>query len=260
MQDEGNIVVPLTLAPYGSQLIVFREAEPHPHYTQIITEGEHPPILEFTKEGIQLWENGSFILEDESQSTVINNFIGTQILDGPWELHFPADWGAPEKIVISELSSWTNSALGGVKYFSGTATYRLTFQNALTEDPSGQLRIYLDLGDLSKVGEVWLNGIDLGISWSKPYRFDITNIIKPGDNSLTVEVANTWSNRLTGDAITGESYTHSNINRTIIPIEGMIPGDQTRIPWADVPLIKSGLFGPVKLESIVRQESSFGKL
>lgn len=259
-QGAGKILIPLTLAPYGSQLIVFREAEPLPHYTQIRTDGEHPPILEFTKGGIQLWENGSSILEGESRTTVIHNSIGTLILDGPWELHFPADWGAPEKITLSELSSWTNSAQEGVKYFSGTATYRLTFQYDLAEDPSGQLRIYLDLGDLSKIGEVWLNGTHLGISWTKPFRFDVTNVIRSGENFLAIEVANTWSNRLTGDAITGESYTHTNINRTIIPVEGMIPGDQTRIPWADVPLIKSGLLGPVKLESIVRQESCLEKL
>lgn len=250
-QGAGNIVLPLTLAPYGSQLIVFRQADPLPHYSEISSDKEHPPLLKFTKDGFQLLENGTSTLRDESKSKVINNIIQTQTLDGDWELFFPPNWGAPEKMELSELSSWTNSDVEGVKYFSGTATYRLTFQYDTASFPTGNREINLDLGDLSKVGEVWLNGKHLGISWSKPYRFDITDIIKSEENNLTIEVANTWSNRLTGDAITGENYTNSNIKRTIIPVEGMVPGDQSRIPWADVPLIESGLFGPVKLESIV---------
>jgi hypothetical protein len=86
-------------------------------------------------------------------------------------------------------------------------------------------------------------------SWTKPYRFDVTSIIESGDNNLIVEVANTWSKRLTGDAITGENYTNTNISNTVLPTEGMSSGDQTRVPWADVPLIESGLMGPVKIVS-----------
>lgn len=67
-------------------------------------------------------------------------------------------------------------------------------------------------------------------------------ILKNGDNVLTVEVANTWSNRLTGDAVTGQNYTNTNISTTIVP--GL---DKIYIPWKEVPLIRSGLFGPVKL-------------
>jgi len=78
----------------------------------------------------------------------------------------------------------------------------------------------------------------------------VTNYIKPGDNYLVVEVSNTWSNRLTGDAISGEDFTNTNITNTIVPVKGLLPGDQTRVPWADVPLIESGLLGPVKIISV----------
>jgi hypothetical protein len=37
---------------------------------------------------------------------------------------------------------------------------------------------------------------------------------------------------------------------TIIPSEGILEGDKTRYPWKDVPLIESGLLGPVKVEVI----------
>jgi hypothetical protein len=91
---------------------------------------------------------------------------------------------------------------------------------------------------LSKVGEVWLNGQRLGITWTKPFRFDITGLLKTGDNTLTIEVANTWSNRLTGDAITGQKYTSTNI--TVVD----------KVPWAKLPLLESGLLGPVGIRVI----------
>lgn len=115
----------------------------------------------------------------------------------------------------------------------------------INRDPKG--KIFLDLGEVAKVGEVWLNGKRLGITWAKPHRFDVTELLKPGENTIRVEVANVWSNRLKGDAVTGEKFTNSNIKRTIIPAPTIETGDQTRVPWAKVPLIKSGLIGPVQL-------------
>jgi hypothetical protein len=106
-------------------------------------------------------------------------------------------------------------------------------------------KIYLDLGNLSHVGEVWLNGQSLGITWAKPYRFDITKILKPGPNMLVVEIANTWSNRLVGDAKTGEKYTSTNISSTVVKNGFFISA-----PWAEVPLIDSGLLGPVTLVTV----------
>jgi hypothetical protein len=107
---------------------------------------------------------------------------------------------------------------------------------------TGHQKIYLDLGDLSNIGEAWLNGKSLGITWTKPYRFDISDAILAGDNVLVVEIANTWSNRIVGDAVRGEKFTSTNI--TITNIKGL---NKIYVPWAQVPLIESGLFGPVKI-------------
>jgi hypothetical protein len=95
------------------------------------------------------------------------------------------------------------------------------------------------------VGEVWLNGQPLGITWAKPYRYEITGIIHPGENELKIEIANTWSNRIVGDAVRGEKYTTTNIRDT--NIKGLYG---TYMPWKEVPLIKSGLFGPVSIITI----------
>jgi len=249
-QNNEYINMPVTLAPHGSQLITLRKTDPIPHYTRITTDGQHPPLLEFTNDGILLLKNGMVELKMQNQSKTINNKIPSQVLDGAWELFFPGNWGAPPKAIFPELTSWTNSELAGIKYFSGTATYKKTFQYHIKSDSSDNQKIYIDLGNLSKVGEVWLNDRHVGITWSKPYKLDVTNIIKPGENNLTIEVSNTWSNRLTGDAITGKNYTNTNILKTVIAKKGILPGDQTRVPWAEVPLIESGLLGPVSINTI----------
>ncbi len=80
-------------------------------------------------------------------------------------------------------------------------------------------------------------------------KFDITNVIKNGGNTLTIEIANIWSNRLTGDAITGEKYTDTNILNTIVPGSNIWLANKTRVPWAKVPLLESGLLGPVSIQT-----------
>jgi hypothetical protein len=246
-QHEEHITLPISFAPYGSQLIVFKKSTPLPHYAQISSDSKNPPLLEFTDDGFTLLEEGTCEITDQSESEIITQSILKTVLDGGWELSFPDNWGAPANVELPALQSWTDSEISGVKYFSGTATYKKTFQYEMASNPSENQKIYLDLGEVSKVAEVWLNEQYLGIAWAKPYKFEVTHILKSGENNLNIEVANTWSNRLKGDAITGDNYTNSNIKNTIIPVEGMLPGDQTRVPWADVPLIESGLLGPVQL-------------
>ena len=248
-QKNEYINIPVTLPPFGSQLIVFKKGKLQPHYSQITDNSQYPPLLQFTNSGIVLLKDGTIKLKGQNQSETINNNIQTQTIKGSWELSFPDNWGAPKKIDLPKLISWTNSKIDGIKYFSGTATYKKTFHYKIKSNSTTNQRIYLDLGSLSKVGEVWLNDQRLGITWAKPHKFDITDIIKYGDNKLIVEIANTWSNRITGDAITGENYTNSNITKTIVATKGVNPSDQTRVSWVDVPLIESGLMGPVSIKT-----------
>ena len=247
-QNNEYTELPLILPPYGSILLVFKKSEIESHYTEIAGAGQYPPLMEFTKDGICLLQNGNVTMKKQDESVTIQNENRSFNLDGPWDVAFTKGWGAPEKVTFPKLISWTNSEIEGIKYYSGTATYKKVFRYKL-ESMKGR-KIYLDLGEVSKVGEVWLNGERLGVTWAKPHRFDVTTILHSGENTLTVEVANTWSNRLTGDALTGKKYTNTNIHSTMIPAPTIQTGDQTRYPWAKVPLIQSGLLGPVLLKTI----------
>jgi hypothetical protein len=143
-------------------------------------------------------------------------------------------------VTLSELKSWTEHEHPGVRYFSGTARYEREIEIPEAWLQGGK-RLYLDLGRLWAVGEVRLNGRPLGIAWKPPYRIEVSAAARPGRNRLEIEIANTWSNRLVGDARSPgrPRYCRTNVTGSGTP----------RRAWRDVPLHESGLFGPVRLIS-----------
>ena len=206
-------------------------------------------MFEYTKDGLHFLENGNFTLTSTDQTVEIENMISHYPLEGDWSVSFTKGWGAPEKTLFPKLFSWTDSEIEGIKYYSGIGSYEKSIE--FNEDPTTTGNNYfLDLGRVSKVAEVWINGEHLGISWTEPHRFEITDKLQQGEYVIRVEIANTWSNRLTGDALTGEKFTNTNIKPTIIPARTMETGDQTRYSWEKVPLIESGLLGPVTIQAI----------
>ena len=170
----------------------------------------------------------------------ITNVTPPLEIRGPWEISFPPKWGAPEKIQLDQLASWTDSTNSGVKYFSGTTTYTKNFDwvdNAENGRRTGQ--IWLDLGEVQVMAMVKLNGHDLGILWKPPFRVEAADALRPGGNTLEISVANLWPNRMIGDAAlpAAERFTWSSWE-----------------PFRkDTPLLKSGLLGPVRLEVQVKK-------
>jgi hypothetical protein len=119
-------------------------------------------------------------------------------ISGPWELRFPPNWGAPIRVALDRLISWSEHGDPGVKYFSGQATYTKTI-TVPGEMIGKDRRIYLDLGKVQVIAKVKLNGQDLGILWKPPYRQDVTGVLRAGGNTLEISVANLWINRMIGD-------------------------------------------------------------
>jgi hypothetical protein len=153
-------------------------------------------------------------------------------VEGAWNVSFQADRGAPARITLDKLLSWSENSDSGVKYFSGTATYAKTVDApADWFKPGAQL--WLDLGDVKNVAEVSINGKPLGILWKPPFRADMTGALKPGANSVEIKVTNLWVNRVIGDQQTDvtQKYTYTAL----------------RFYRANSKLLPSGLLGPVKV-------------
>jgi hypothetical protein len=153
------------------------------------------------------------------------------IVDGPWKLIFPPNWGAPSETGFPALMSWTQSAEAGVKYFSGRAIYHKQI-----DAPKGCFKpgakVLLDLGMVKEIAEVAVNGKSVGgIQWKPPFVVDVTGALKPGTNELSVKVTNLWPNRMIGDLQPGATKTYT--------------WTDFRPFKANSPLLESGLLGPV---------------
>jgi Glycosyl hydrolases family 2, sugar binding domain./F5/8 type C domain. len=160
-------------------------------------------------------------------------------LTGPWSISFPPDRGAPESITLPSLVSWTENTDAGVKYFSGTATYRTSVQVPAGWTADGA-RVLLDLGAVKNVAEVRVNGRPAGIAWKAPFRVDVTDALKIGVNTVEIGVSNLWPNRLIGDKQPGVTRKYA-----------FAVSDPYR---ADSPLLPSGLLGPVQLFRVTRPQ------
>jgi hypothetical protein len=192
--------LPLQFAPYGSLFVVFRKPAASPATPN--AQGNFPA------------------------------FGAPHEITGSWTVQFDPKWGGPESVVFEHLVSWTQRPEEGIKYFSGTATYRKTFDLPETLCRPGQ-HLALDLGEVKNLAEVRLNGHRLGILWAMPFRVEVTDAIKPVGNELEIEVVNFWPNRIIGDQFLppDKRFTRTNIRKLT----------------KDTPLVESGLLGPVRL-------------
>jgi len=162
-------------------------------------------------------------------------------IKGSWTLRFTKNWGAPEQTQLDNLVSWTDNSDPGIKYFSGTASYHNKIY--ISEEEYGSEKpIYLDLGEVFDVAEVFINNTSAGILWTKPFILDIREFIKTGDNDLRIDITNMWVNRLTGDMELPPEKRFCKTNQPFIRKDNWVGGgDET------YHLQKAGLLGPVKL-------------
>lgn len=164
--ENGRTVVTLDFSPSGSAFVVFRRAGNGTRGT-----------------------NGT------------NATVASVPIQGPWQVSFPVDWYTGGKVVKSftwpVLKDWTSDEDPDVKYFSGTATYRVSCPAPRV--PSGS-RVLLDLGEVKDFAEITVNGRKYPPLWRPPFRVDATDAVATRETvDLEIRVTNLWPNRLIGD-------------------------------------------------------------
>lgn len=235
---EGFTYVTLDLAAASSIFVVFAEGPKRESLT-----GRPPEsmlITELTGAGgaAVSWENGSHALRTASgrnANVSVKDMPPPIEISSPWQVIFPPQRGAPPEVTMKQLTDWTQHADAGVRYFSGTATYRNEFTAPHQKDTTAPLM--LDLGRVHDVAVVRINGQDVGTLWKEPYRIDISAFVRPGANRLEIAITNQWNNRLVGDAQAGvqNRITHTNLASKF---------------QAKSPLLPSGLLGPVAIKAV----------
>ena len=155
---------------------------------------------------------------------------------GPWEVQFSPSRGVAEKATFVKLEDWTQRPEDSIKHFSGKATYRTTFQwNGPAPTANNHTRATLDLGKVRDLATVRVNGQSLGTVWLAPWRVDITPALKPGSNTLEIDVVNVWNNRLVGDAA--------------LPADKRPTFLAAQTVNKNSPLLPAGLLGPVTIQT-----------
>ncbi|MCX6880373.1 MAG: glycosyl hydrolase [Verrucomicrobia bacterium] len=207
---DGCTEVPLEFAPHQSWFVVFRNAAtPQP------IDGNFPAVKPL------------------------------EAIAGPWQVQFDPQWIYPAAALSAEqrtgafvfdaLDDWSKRPEEGIKYYSGTAVYRKSFDFAKSAttpgDKGAEKRMFLDLGVVKDIARVKLNGRDLGVVWCHPWRVEITEALRIGENRLEIEVTNLWPNRLTGDSKLPAEQRRTQTN---IGVNAVLP---------------SGLLGPVVLKA-----------
>jgi hypothetical protein len=87
------------------------------------------------------------------------------------------------------LGDWSD--IDGLRAYSGGAWYRKSF---FIEEIPGDTRIEIDLGKVVSSAAVYINGIVADTKVAPPWKFDITKLVRKGDNQLEVLVYNTLAN------------------------------------------------------------------
>ena len=174
-----------------------------------------------------------FIVVDRTQKHVnpeVCEYAAASALDNTWSLSFPEGWGAPAQIETGQLVPWHDLPLSDeAKAFSGKVSYSTSF----IVDPSAVGKsVRLDLGTVSSIAEVRINGKAVDTLWCSPYVVEIGEFVQEGENCLEVDVTSTWHNRLVYDA-----SQEVEARKTWV-IEG---------PKAGSSLKPYGLLGPVRL-------------
>ncbi len=219
------------------------ETEIAQHRLSALRPGARPPGSTFqltrSDNGLRarVWEAGEYLVQ---MADVARNHtfkipaVPTPVsVDGPWEVEFTPDWGAPQKVTFGKLEDWSQRPEAGIRHYSGKARYQTRFE--LPSDALGHPdpAVQLDLGNVRDLATVRLNGKELGTLWIAPWRMDVTDAVRAGANVLEVEVVNTWNNRLVGDAA--------------LPLAQRKTFLAAKTVAANAPLQPAGLLGPVTI-------------
>jgi len=298
-EADGLTRIPLKFEPSGSMFVVFKKYKLGTAMQIVSVKRDGQELLDMGTPGKQgatseaaqtkpatadagsafdavsreISQNGSYAIQTADGQTRQVSLADLPLpleIKGPWEVRFTPGWGAPKTIEMDPLISWSESSDPGVKYFSGSATYRkvlgipLKLVKASTPGTDLSFKTYLDLGKVAVMAAVKLNGKDLGILWKPPYRVDITDAVKAGENVLELRVVSLPINRMIGDELLPED-SERKPNGTLVRwpqwLQDGKPSPSGRFTFTswrlwkkDSPLLESGLLGPVSMRRVARVE------
>jgi hypothetical protein len=245
--------VSLSLDPSGSAFVLFAEPASVPPITAISGAG---------REAVRLIERGGQVdaivprpgawrvqrSQGGLQRLEVDEIPAAIPLEGPWQVRFAERLDQPVDLTLPRLSSWTEQTEASVKYYSGTALYRIDCVLPAAFLRDRPVRVLLDLGTVHDLVAVTVNARAIRVLWKPPFVVDITDVVRPGRNALELAVTNTWRNRLIGDFDKPESERRAFVVPRLRKGAAWLPGGP------DTVLSPAGMLGPacVRFAAVVR--------
>lgn len=204
-EKDGRTVVDMNLKGTQSIFVVFRKTvSKADHLVSVLVRDTTANWgVQTNKEGLPILHSSNPIsaqvgYASGKQQTIEIKPLPAIELSGAWKVSFVPKLGQPFELGFPELVDFSKHSSKVVNYFSGTATYHKKITVDAGSLKAGQ-RILLDLGVMNDIAEVRVNSQSLGVLWYPPYKTDITDALKVGENELEIAVTNNWANRLIGD-------------------------------------------------------------
>ncbi|KMT67032.1 glycoside hydrolase [Catenovulum maritimum] len=256
----GRIEIPMQLNDLESRFIVFEKQSTSQAQQQSAGQGRIHQVTHNGKavllanhvnnQGQSVFtvnDNGVYQAANHNgqlQTAKVDDLPAAITLDQPWQLTFEENRDVTTSLTLDKLTSLTELKPAALQHYSGSIKYQTTFtvDSAWLRDDQ---QLQLDLGEVGVIARVTVNGQDLGELWSRPLTVNINDVVKAGSNTLTVEVATTWLNRIIGDLKYPEQFPDSNKTKsfnTDITFEGTVKKTAA--------LQRSGLIGPVQLKAV----------
>ena len=259
--ENGIVSIPLSLNPYESKFVVFKNGENRriDAFSSSVPETAGNPIYPAVCNGklgamFETAGTAKLVLSDGGEVSLAAQPLPKNVaISENWNVAFQKNRGAPATAHFAKLESWTKNSDDGIRYFSGIATYSKNFELGGEMFKKGR-RIILSLGKVADIARVRVNGKTAATLWRAPFECDITNLARKGENTLSIEVANRWVNRLIGDARLAKSPDE------LLPkwILEKRKNDTDRIAYtftkgfwkADEDPLESGLLGKAEIRAI----------
>lgn len=119
------------------------------------------------------------------------NYSEGNEIDGPWKLQLNHIDGSSRNMDLEALIDLVE--MPETKNFAGTIIYEKTV------DIGSRDFQYIDLGNVQGVSELTLNGKSLGTKWYGAHVYDIKDVVKTGENIISVKLTTITGNYLKGE-------------------------------------------------------------
>lgn len=163
----------------------------------------------------------------------------TMTIDKGWSVSFPKTEPAiPGTFATDTLTQWCNIPVADAAVCFGTGRYTVEF---VIENPSIADDWLLDLGDVRESADIRVNGQPAGKVWNVPFTLRIGHLLRPGVNTLEIDVTNLQANRIA-------DYERRGVNWRIFKDANIASvTNAKKFSFGEWPTIPSGLNSKVTL-------------